>query len=206
MPRITRGWHDRCYLTDQQSDDLIYLLTSVIAEYKAANVTYWLTSGTLLGYYRTKDILRHDYDADLAVLYPYGGKYDEKQLIQSLTKKHISYLSCYNKNGDRIGVCVFKYKDVTLDIMMYISYEDHAHGKTRQMLRRFPIVEDGDKMTYIEMIDYSLQTFPMSMVVPLQYKSFLGMGVNIPNKLEDYLYFHYRTFKYEMPYKWKCWF
>ena len=53
LPSWSGAYNDKCYLSHQDKENLSYMLASIIAACKAANLTYWLDYGT--------EIITNDY-------------------------------------------------------------------------------------------------------------------------------------------------
>ena len=61
-------YNDACYLTEDKRKDLREAVFAICEVYEQQNQTHWIDFGTLLGAYRSGDVLPHDGDADVSRL------------------------------------------------------------------------------------------------------------------------------------------
>ncbi|CAH3146357.1 unnamed protein product [Porites lobata] len=168
------------------------MVQNISKAFNKHGVQYWLDYGTLLGAYRTGDILRHDHDADISLLL----SSDPGEAFRDLAKIGIV------ANG-----LVAKLGPVSLDFVRWKPVNTTIHGKTEVMLHKFypSWVKDNMVVRY----HHKLETFPQSWVIPSQKIKFQGVDVAVPNPPERLLSFRYPytfgTFGVQFPYKWKCW-
>ena len=71
------------------------------------NIKYWLDYGTLLGAYRNKKVIKHDYDLDVSILFD-KEKFNSEDLCEILSKDYYimhhsvdSYICIYPKNNHK---------------------------------------------------------------------------------------------------------
>ena len=58
-------YNDECYLTEDKRNDLRTAVFAICEVYALHNQTHWIDFGTLLGAYRSGDVLPHDGDGDV---------------------------------------------------------------------------------------------------------------------------------------------
>ena len=153
---------------------------------------YFLISGTLLGAYRSGDILPYDHDADISFLL----SSDPSQAFHELA------MSGINANG-----LAARFGKVSLDFVRWKAQNRTAGEKAEVMLHKFYPASVRDN--YLVRYHHTLETFPLSWAVPTARINFHGVDVAIPNSPERLLAFRYPwtygTFGFQFPYKWKCW-
>lgn len=192
LPSASGGYNDECFMPDDKRRILRIMVQNISKAFNKHGVQYWLDYGTLLGAYRTGDILRHDHDADISLLL----SSDPGEAFRDLAKIGIV------ANG-----LVAKLGPVSLDFVRWKPVNTTIHGKTEVMLHKFypSWVKDNMVVRY----HHKLETFPQSWVIPSQKIKFQGVDVAVPNPPEKLLSFRYPytfgTFGVQFPYKWKCW-
>lgn len=192
LPSASGGYNDECFMPDDKRRILRIMVQNISKAFNKHGVQYWLDYGTLLGAYRTGDILRHDHDADISLLL----SSDPGEAFRDLAKIGIV------ANG-----LVAKLGPVSLDFVRWKPVNTTIQGKTEVMLHKFypSWVKDNMVVRY----HHKLETFPQSWVIPSQKIKFQGVDVAVPNPPERLLSFRYPytfgTFGVQFPYKWKCW-
>ncbi|MBQ8778586.1 MAG: LicD family protein [Alistipes sp.] len=78
-----------------------------------SGITYWLEFGTLLGYHREHDFIKHDYDLDFGAFIK-----DAERIRHSLTKDGFQLVHSFNASDGGLEEC-YKYKHTTLDIFYF---------------------------------------------------------------------------------------
>ncbi|KAL9966392.1 hypothetical protein ACROYT_G024455 [Oculina patagonica] len=192
LPAASGGYNEECYLSDEKHRTLRIMLQNITRVFDKFGVQYWLDYGTLLGAYRTGDILPHDHDADISFILK-TESFDAYKELRRL--------------GMKAGGLIAIFGNVTVDFVRWKPVNMTVHGKTEVMLHKYypPWVKDNFILEY----HHTLEAFPQSWVVPPTRINFLGVNVSIPNSPERLLAFRYPytygTFGFQFPYKWKCW-
>jgi len=143
------------------------LLRHVTDELDAANITYWLTDGTLIGAYRHHGIVPWDDDLDIRL------RRSDRPQLEELYKSRLSvtygifyhgsrYLKLYARNGTNSTECewVFPYIDV------WFTYENATHVWNRE--------------------DYEV-IHPRSTIYPLRRRPFGSLSLWTPHDTVEYL-------------------
>ncbi|MEQ6122443.1 LicD family protein [Reichenbachiella sp. MALMAid0571] len=132
------------------------------------NIDYWLDYGTLLGYYREKDILAFDLDIDFGIPECFYSKIWESR--HSLPKGFVMYDSSYRHRGPKLYI---QYKGFKIDLYFY---EDK-----NEMLANYEITK------------YPCEVKPLSKEItfPLKKVAFLEASTLVPNQPKAYLEHYY---------------
>lgn len=192
LPSVSGGYNDECYLPDEKRQTLRIMVQNISRAFDQFGVVYWLDYGTLLGAYHTGDILHYDHDADISFLL----SSDPSQAFRELNKYGI------NANGLVAG-----FQKMSLDFCRWKAMKSTSGGKTEVLLHKFypASVRDNVILRYHR----TLESFPLSWVVPTVRINFQGVDVAIPNSADRLLAYRYPwtygVFKFQFPYKWKCW-
>ena len=153
---------------------------------------YCFDAGTLLGVYSIGDILPHDHDADISFILS-TESLDAYRELRTLGIKANGLIAIFGK--------------VNVDFMRWRPVNTSTHGKTEIMLHKFYPASSKDN--FILKYHHTLETFPQSWIVPAAKINFQGVSVSIPNSPERLLAFRYPytygVFRFQFPYKWKCW-
>ena len=100
--------------------DVLRLFSNAL---NANNVPFWLSSGTLLGYYREHDFIKHDFDLDT------GAWYKDRDKVKAVLEKNgferVRYYYIQNKDG--LEEC-YKHKDysTTIDVFYFIEEGEYS--------------------------------------------------------------------------------
>ncbi|MFT7036848.1 MAG: phosphorylcholine metabolism protein LicD [Cyclobacteriaceae bacterium] len=135
---------------------------------KTLNVGYWLDFGTLLGYYRERNILLHDVDVDFGI--------SEVDFEKTWTSRHLlpKGFTMYDTSHKHRGPKLFiSYKGFDVDLYFY---EDQ-----------------GKKIASYEESKYPSDSKPLDkhLVFPIKEIEFLGSSTFIPNAPKEYLEHYY---------------
>jgi len=143
------------------------LLRQVTDELDAANITYWLTDGTLIGAYRHHGIVPWDDDLDIRL------RHSERPQLEALYKSRLSvtygifyhdssYLKLYARNG--INSTGWEWTFPFMDV--FFTYENETHVWN---------VDDNEVI------------HPRSTVYPLRRRPFGNLSLWTPRDTVEYL-------------------
>ena len=173
-------------------DSIIFSLINRISFFYLLHLqsSILLYSGTLLGAYRMGDILPYDHDADISYIL-------ETEKPEAFRK--------LRELGMQANGLVVALGDVTVDFMRWqpVNVSSYISGKTETMLRKYypPSSKDNLILKY----HHTLETSPMSWVVPFKRFYFQEVNVAVPNSPDKLLAFRYPyTFGargFQFPYK-----
>lgn len=109
--------------------------------FDSLGVTFWLSNGTLLGFYRENDFIEHDPDIDVGV---WQSDWDPVILVSFLSNGFKLYRE-YGFTDTGLQYSLYK-RDIKFDIFFYVKEEDHSWmpvfvGNTRMLKYRFPLFE-----------------------------------------------------------------
>ena len=142
------------------------------------NIVFWLEFGTLLGYYRDHDFIKHDDDLDFGAYLNDAPKI--RKALEAIGFKLIRY---YTDNRGGIEEC-YRYMHTTLDIFYFnreaeglhcTSYTRHGKSIWGSMLNR--------RACTVKQI-----SIPDKGFIPVKYKD---CYVNVPMDCVEHLSWHY---------------
>ena len=141
-------------------------------------IIYWLEFGTLLGYYREHDFIKHDDDLDFGAYLA-----DALKIRKALEAQGFKLIRSYTDNGGGLEEC-YRYLHTTLDVFYFSRDAEGLHctsytraGKTlwSSLLNRRPCT--------VKQI-----AIPEGGFVAVDYK---GCKVNVPTDCVEHLTWHY---------------
>ena len=189
----TSYWNDDCLLSAQNLKNLRKAVFAVAEIYQQYNQTYWLDFGTLLGAYRSGDILPHDGDADISRLIPQEYSSQKEYQFMETVSREIQA---------KIGGIVHKqrylfYKGVYVDLC---RWELDGSGNIYRHIAGQP--QYTQIRRHIPTEDYQLSWY-----VPVVDIEFAGKRIAAPRNTTAVLIRHYgNNFRTPVPFKWKCYF
>ena len=143
----------------------------VLSALNTAGIVYWITDGTLLGYYRHGDIIPWDYDVDIAI-----DEHDFHKLKSVLPDIDMDY---YRDSG-----CAFlslghkcDEGDVGIDFVQFRRTDDK---------RMISTMRHETQAMYTGVYD-----FPEEYIFPLHKDIFCGEVVYVPKETEKILHMYY---------------
>ena len=178
--------HRQGYLMKKYGEEILILLNEICA---SCNKSIWLEFGTLLGAYREKNFIRHDYDMDLGMYYDEYDEILEESLKNKGFKKRHHFIQ-YRGQKQFLTEVTWEYEGFHIDIFLCIRDNDNRHifcyGKR-------------DEVTFSqnrwEVLDYTLPSaYPLDKVyindvlcnAPAKVveclKKYYGEGFMIPDK------------------------
>lgn len=102
------------------------ILSLVNGVSKELNKPIWLEFGTLLGAYRDKSFIGHDYDMDLGMyLSDYDDLFERKLIEKGFEKKH--WFTLFKKGEEIISEVTWSYGGFNVDFFLCIDCDDRRH-------------------------------------------------------------------------------
>lgn len=133
------------------------------------NMDYWLTDGTLLGFYRNNDFIDHDEDLDFGA---FIDNFDEK-LILDFVDDEWKLVSVFGKRDCGLEIS-FKKRGIKLDIFFFYKEDGkYWHGAWRKFKK--------DGKTLRNLIKYYYDDFKLTQA------DFKNEKFNIPQNTEKYI-------------------
>lgn len=140
-----------------------------------ADILFWLDYGTLLGFYRDNDFIKHDNDLDL------GARIEDATKIRKvLSENGFKLVSQYSSNDGGMEEC-YKYLHTCVDIFYY---REDKHRQTlyctTYITRRHLFPSMRKKFTcWVKRVDFPMMNF--------KSVKFKGVDVHIPEDTQSYL-------------------
>lgn len=145
---------------------------------KRLNIPYFLSSGTLLGYYRENNYLKHDYDIDIGI---FKDNYSKEIKREMKKEGFINYRNLGNlERGYEMSFYLPKTK-----VGRYAKIDIFVHNRERVNGKNYIYWATYQKPKYIKRIKYRVSSFGLKKVL------FKGIELNIPDETEKYLVEHY---------------
>ena len=158
--------------------EAVELLQHFSQALNAQGITYWLEFGTLLGYYREHDFIKHDDDLDFGAY-----RHDAPRIKKALEARGFKLIRSYADNGSGLEEC-YRYLHTTLDVFYFhrdaeglhcTSYTRAGKSLLSSLLNRRPCM--------VKQI-----SIPDKGFVAVDYK---GCTVNVPTDCVEHLTWHY---------------
>mgnify|MGYP006282747293 CR=1 FL=1 len=131
------------------------------------NVSFWITDGTLLGYYRENDFINHDHDMDIAVFID-----DWKdEILVDLKRKEFKLLYIYGDKSCGLEYTLLK-NNIRTDIFFFYkenNYYWHAAWDISKI------------KSFLNMIKYLYEPFKLKEI------KFKNINLKIPENTEKYI-------------------
>lgn len=159
----------------QEGEEVLHNFSSALNE---NGIMFWLEFGSLLGFYREHDFIKHDCDID------FGAYLEDSVLIRSaLENKGFTLLHQYRSSDGGLEEC-YKYKHTTIDVFYFRQDEDLLYCNTF-VLEDFYINRWFKKELKCSVKRISI---PRNGFTKASYK---GCDVNVPMNIEQHLQMHY---------------
>lgn len=156
--------------------DGLELLTLFANTLNAAEIDYWLDFGTLLGYYREHDFIKHDNDLDFGAYIE-----DAEKIRKVLISVGFELVRNYWVVGEDGKEDCFRFNDSTVDVFYYKKNGNKLIGNSFNPLKTVKLNE---------IIPFQVMQFiqPYS---GLKRDLFLGVEVKVPKNADEYLRANY---------------
>jgi len=142
------------------------------------NIPFFLSSGTLLGYYREGKILDHDYDLDIGI-------YRKDYTLRLIDEMEAEGFHNYRNLGDVERGFEMSFYLPKSPIGKYAKIDIFVHNHEQVGNKRYIYWASYKKPDYVKQIKYRVSDFDIKPV------KFDGVPVNIPVDTEKYLREHY---------------
>lgn len=151
--------------------------------FRKIKVEYWLTCGTLLGFYRENDFIGHDKDTDICI----DSKDFNGYVLKRIKSKGFEVINFFGTIEDGFEIS-FRKNGVKLDIFLFYKREKWYNSV-------YSDFKDNDYLKH----NYIYDPFEIS------EKVFLGYSFKVPKDTEKWIISHYGT-NYKNPDKdWLWW-
>lgn len=152
--------------------------------FKEMNVEYWLTCGTLLGFYRDGDFIGHDKDTDICV----NSKDFNGYVLKRILSLGFKIVKCFGTLEDGFEISLNR-NGVKLDIFLFYKNDDKWYNSV------YYDFTSSDCLKF----DYIYEPFEISESI------FLGYSFKVPKDTESWIISHYGE-DYRTPNtKWLWW-
>ncbi|MEH2068029.1 MAG: LicD family protein [Nostoc sp.] len=134
-------------------------------------IHFWLTDGTLLGYYRENDFIKHDKDIDLAL---FAKDYTE-EIVESFVKQGFK-VQIRGTQAEGLLLSVNKH----LNIDLFFAYEEKDYIWYACWTKKHELVENSTEVKY-EMVKYAYPKTKFKKIIFKEHE------FNVPDDVEKYL-------------------
>lgn len=158
------------------------LLVKFSSAMNRAEIPFWLEFGSLLGFFREKDFIKHDYDIDFGAFLN-----DRKRVRKALEDVGFKLILLFEASDGGFEEC-YKYKNTSVDVFYFREDVDTYYCNT--FIGRYPRIVDKflrPKRCLVKRIDIPKQAFVKT--------TFKGADVYVPQDCVKHLEMHYgKTF------------
>ncbi len=152
--------------------------------FKKIEVEYWITCGTLLGFFRDGDFISHDKDTDICV----NANQFNGFVLEQILKLGFNIKHCFGKIDDGFEISLYK-NGIKTDIFLFYKNDDRWYNSV------YADFTNDDCLKF----DYKYPKFSLT------EKSFLGHNFKVPENIESWLIHQYGE-DYMIPKKdWLWW-
>ena len=159
----------------QEGEEVLHAFSDALNK---NNIIFWLEFGSLLGYYREHDFIKHDCDIDFGVFLK------DRDCVNSALERGGFKLIHQFKSSDGGMEETYKYKHISVDVFYF--REDGPFLYCNTFISRYPVFLNRvtkRRTCFVKRID-----IPNQRMVPAQYK---GANVFVPADCESHLKMHY---------------
>lgn len=158
--------------------EAVELLKGLSEALNERGLTFWLEFGTLLGYYREHDFIKHDDDLDFGAYLA-----DASKIREALEAKGFKLIRRYTDNGGGLEEC-YRYLHTTLDVFYFSRNAEGLHCTSYARARKTWLSSILNRRPCtVKQINIPDKGF-----VPVDYK---GCTVNVPTDCVEHLIWHY---------------
>lgn len=159
-----------------EGEELLQVLAQVLNDNK---ILFWLDFGTLLGYYRDNDFIKHDNDIDIGVKIE-----DSLKLNKVLSSSGFKLIHKFSTSTGGLEEC-YRYKNTCVDVFYYNTDENNnsIYCYIFFIVSNFIKFHNKRYKCTVKRLD-----FPISDFVQVEFK---GAQVNIPAETRKYLELSY---------------
>ena len=156
------------------------MLNAFAEALNSAGIAFWLDFGTLLGYYREHDFIKHDCDLDFGVMLK-----DAERVKIALESNGFKRISYYKATDGGVEEC-YKFMHTSLDVFYFREEGDKLYCNTFTTFSKFSL----KRMFSLNKVPCFVKKIyiPNSGFANVEYK---GSFVGIPNNIREHLEWHY---------------
>ena len=160
----------------EEADEILKVFSETL---NTNGIPFWLEFGTLLGYYRERGFIKHDFDFDFGCFLT-----DASKIKEILTKNGFTLIREFNSLKDGgIEEC-YLYKHTTVDVFYFRKDEN----KGTMFCNTFRCLTDDIYVNKIGKAQVKRVDFPDS---GFELAEFKGCSVHIPKNSSEHLKSHY---------------
>lgn len=154
------------------------MLESVSNVFHKNNIPFWLEFGTLLGYYREHDFIKHDFDIDLGVYLK-----DAENVRKALTQAGFELVREFKCLKDEGREETYLFKHSTCDIFYFRENDEKRYCNSFSLKK-------GAKKKFLTNIPSTVKeiSVPKANLIEVEFKN---VRVWIPENTDEYLRCHY---------------
>ena len=162
-------------------DEADLMLRKFTESLNSAGIKFWLDFGTLLGFYREHDFIKHDCDLDFGVMIK-----DADRVKVALENNGFKRISLFKSSDGGIEEC-YKFMHTSLDIFYFREEDNRLYCNTFVCLSKFTFKRI---FSFNNKIPCSVKKIyiPNNGFSETEYK---GCKVGIPNNIREHLELHY---------------
>lgn len=145
----------------------------------ASDILFWLEFGSLLGFYREHDFIKHDYDIDFGVFLK-----DAEKVRNTLEEAGFKLIHLYQSSDGGMEEC-YKYKHTFIDIFYFRKDKDCLYCNSFMLSDYNVLIRKiiRNKKCFVKRINIPNQSF-----IKTQFK---GVDIYAPRDCKKHLEMHY---------------